>query len=133
MLHPVMTAALEDGERAVQIAVGIGKGVVQRIAHPGLGPQVDHPIEPLAGKERRHGGAIGEIAPLEAKSGQWQQQCQPCLLQADLVVVVEVVEADHLMAVATEPLRHMEADEAGGAGDQILHRVCSRLSPRPMA
>ena len=139
VLHPVMAAPLQHREGAVEIAVGVGEGVVQRIAHPGLGPQVDHPIEPLAGKERRHGCAIGEVHPLEAKTGQWQQQGQPRLLQADLVVVVEVVQANHLMAVAAEPLRHMEADEAGGAGDQIFHCCCSshspaaRLSPRPMA
>ena len=43
-------------------------------------------------------------------------------LQAHVVVVVEVVEADDLVAAREQLLRGVEADEAGGAGDEDLHR-----------
>ena len=85
------------------------------------------------------GDPIGEIQALEAKAGQGAEPCEACLLQAHLVVVVEIVDADHLMTVVAVPLPHMEADESGGTGDQIFHCRCSlcspvaRLSPRPMA
>jgi len=140
---PVMAASLQHRQGTGEVAVCVGKGVVQGVAHPGLGTEVDHPIEPLpgtlAGKECRHGLPVREIATLEAKPGQRQEPGQARLLQAHLVVVVEIVETDHLVALLDEPLRQVKPDEAGGAGDEILHcafsrmRACSRLLPRPMA
>lgn len=135
----MMAAPFEDGEGPVEIAVGIGEGVVQRIAYPGLGAKMDHPIELLPNEQGRDGLPVREIAALEAKTGQLQELRQPRLFQAHLVVVIEIVEADDLMPFVTEPLRHMKADKAGSAGDQVLHcafsSACafSRLSPRPMA
>ncbi|MNH27213.1 hypothetical protein D3C79_873160 [compost metagenome] len=128
-----MAASLQHSEGAGEVAVGVGEGVVEGIAHPGLGAEVDHPFEPLPGKQCRHGGAIGEIEALEAKAGQGAEAREARLLQAHLVVVIQVVDADHLMALGTEPLRQVKADEAGGAGDQVFHWGRSRLSPRPMA
>ncbi|MNE21338.1 hypothetical protein D3C80_1144930 [compost metagenome] len=100
---------------------------------------MDHPLELLPGKQLRHGDPVGEIEAFKAKAGQGAEPREARLLQAHLVVVVEIVDADHLMTVVAEPLRHMEADESGGTGDQIFHCRCSsrnpvvRLSPRPMA
>jgi hypothetical protein len=66
-------------------------------------------------RDRRDRGARSEnraeAEPREAR-----------LLQAHLVVVVEVVDADHLVAVGAQPPRQVKADETGGAGDEVLHR-----------
>ena len=70
MLDPVMVASLQHSESAGEVAVGVGEGVVEGIAHPGLSTQVDHPLEPPAREQLGHGDPIGEIQALEAKAGQ---------------------------------------------------------------
>jgi hypothetical protein len=48
MLNRVMAAAFEDVHEADQIAVDVGVGVEQRVAHAGLGGQMDHSLETFA-------------------------------------------------------------------------------------
>ena len=57
---------------------------------------------------------------MKRKSGVLEPR-QPRVLQLDVVVVVEVVEADHLVAARQQALRDVHADEAGGAGDEDFH------------
>ena len=53
---------------------------------------------------------------------------QPRLLQFDIVVVVQAVEPDNLIAALQQALRDMRTDETGGAGDQDFHprRILTR-------
>ena len=46
---------------------------------------------------------------------------QPCELQVDVVVLVEVVEPDDGVAAREQALCDVHADETGGAGDEDLH------------
>ena len=46
---------------------------------------------------------------------------QPGLLEIDVVIVVEVVDADHLVAASQQDLGDMHADKAGGTGDENFH------------
>src|SRR5215469_15464179 len=50
------------------------------------------------------------------------QLIEPRGLELRIVVAVQVVEPDHLLAALEEPLRRVIADEARRAGDQNLHR-----------
>jgi hypothetical protein len=52
MLNRVLAAAFEDVHEADQIAVDLGVGVEQRVAHTGLCSQVDHPLETFTGEQR---------------------------------------------------------------------------------
>jgi tRNA threonylcarbamoyladenosine modification (KEOPS) complex Cgi121 subunit len=54
MLHAAVAAALKHIHEAHQIAVDVGIGIEQRVAHPGLRRQVDHALETFVGKQRRH-------------------------------------------------------------------------------
>ena len=49
------------------------------------------------------------------------QARQARLLQSHVVVVIEVVEPDDLVAPREQPLRRVRADEAGRAGHEHLH------------
>ncbi len=46
---------------------------------------------------------------------------QPVTLEADRVIVIEVVDADDLVPVAKKPPREMRSDEAGDPGEDDLH------------
>ena len=50
----------------------------------------------------------------------WCQSRQPVELEARVVVIVEVVQPQHLIAALQQRQRHMHADESGSAGDQNL-------------
>ena len=50
-----------------------------------------------------------------------QQALQPGFLQADIVVIVEVVEARNSVTARQQLLAEVVADKAGGAGDEDVH------------
>ncbi|MCY1441872.1 hypothetical protein D9M71_582110 [compost metagenome] len=99
------------------------------VPYAGLGSEVDDLLEGVAGEQFEQSGLVGDIQALEAEAGAGRQPIEPRLLERHAVVVVEVVDADHLMAFRAQAQGGVEADEAGGAGDQHFHGH----SPRPMA
>jgi hypothetical protein len=46
------------------------------------------------------------------------QDVQPRALQRGIVIIVEVIEADHRAALGEQPARDVEADEPRNSGDQ---------------
>ncbi len=121
MPDAVLAAPLQHCQHAGEVALAVGKRVFQRVAHPRLGAQVDHPLELPLGKQGGHASLVRQLALHEAKMGEGGQHRQASLLEAHLVVVVEVVEPHHLMTRLAQPSGHVKTDKAGGAGDQILH------------
>jgi len=121
VFHPVLPASLQHVANAHQVALQVGPGVLQRVAHPGLRGQVDHALRPVAGKQRVQARGIGNVAFGEGKARVGAELCQPGMLQARVVVRVEVVDADDLIAALQQLLGHVHADEAGAAGDEDFH------------
>jgi hypothetical protein len=68
MLHRIVPAALEDVQEADDVRVDVGVRVDQRVAHAGLRREVDHAIEPLTRKQRRHAIPVGDVATLEPEA-----------------------------------------------------------------
>jgi len=58
------------------------------------------------------------------------QQCQPCLFQTDIVVVVEIVETDNRVTPGQQALGRMKANEARGSGDEDFKIRHLKLSSR---
>jgi hypothetical protein len=119
--HRVLAAGLQDVQEAAEVGLAIGVRMGDGVAHPGLGGQVHHAVEALGREQRLHPGAVGHVQALEAKARLRRQPGQPGLLERRVVVVVEVVDADHLVAARQQALGHVHADEAGRAGDQDFH------------
>ena len=61
---------------------------------------------------------IGEVQLNERESFTRPELCQSSFLQSDVVVIVEIVEADDMVASVQEAHRHMESDESRGSGDK---------------
>ncbi len=72
MLHLVVAAALKDVDEADQVAVDVGMRILDRVAHTGLGGQVDHLVELFLGEQFLHPGAVAhvELDETEARHGQ---------------------------------------------------------------
>jgi hypothetical protein len=87
--------------------------VVDRVADAGLGGEVNDDAETVGGEEGFHLAAVGEVDAGEGEGVALLEPFEPGLLEGRVVVVVEVVEADHLAALTEEALGEVEADEAG--------------------
>ena len=118
MLNRVLAAALEDVHEAHQIAIDVGVGVEQRVAHTGLGRQVNHALETFSGEQRGHRRPVGDVHLDEAKIALPRQAGQAGALEANVVLVVEVVDADDRVTATQEAQRGVHADETGGAGEE---------------
>lgn len=124
-----MPRQFEQVDVADQVGLDIGVRVFDRIAHPGLGPQVDDAVDPLSLQRAVQRGEIGEIDLVKGKPPAMRrdQPVQPVLLQADLVIIVEIVDPHHFIAAFQQAVRQGGTDEPGNAGNQNAHgNSCDR-------
>ena len=106
--------------RALDVAVDVRERVLDAVAHAGLRAEVDHAREFLGGEQLRHAVAVGEIELDELEVSVALEDGEPRVLQRDVVVLVEIVEPDDLVAALEQQLRRVKADESGRAGDEYL-------------
>ena len=117
----LMAAGLQHRTKADQIALDVHAGILNRIAHPRLGGQVNHPIRGVGGHQGGQGADIGhiELRKVELpRLGDGLQPLQAGPFEGGVVLGVEVVETHHPLATLQQPLHHGRTDEAGRPGDQ---------------
>ncbi len=91
-----------------------------RVAHARLRGEVHHALELLAARTAPPCPCWSARSSFTKRNfGCFLQLREARLLQRDVVVLVEVVEADDLVAARQQLLRDVGADEAGRAGDEI--------------
>jgi hypothetical protein len=108
---------------ADQIGLDIGPRIFDRVAHPGLGAEVDDPVEAGAVQCPLERFVVREVR-LDRGKGLAVVAAElgiPVALQGDAVIIVEIVDSCDLVAAAQETVGDVMADEAGGAGDEDLH------------
>jgi hypothetical protein len=76
----------------------IGHGIGKRIAHPGLGGQIHHALGAMDVEDLGQSGAVCDIEPHVGVVRMIEGARQPCLLEPDVIVVVEIVDPDHGVA-----------------------------------
>jgi len=121
MLHAMVAAAFQDVAEADQVGVDIGGRVLQRVAHPGLGGQVDHALRLVLAEHPLHRLAVADVHALLGEALVILDPRQPRLLQRHVVVVVQVVDADDLVAAFQQTQGQRIADKAGGSGNEYFH------------
>lgn len=114
----MLAAALQHMAKAQQVGIRVVVGLVDGVAHPCLGGQVQHALGLHLIKQRGHAGAIGQIQLDKAEVGVALQLRQPCLFERNIVVAVEVVDADHGQAPLQQAQGAVHADKTGSAGDE---------------
>ena len=89
------------------------------MAHPGLGRQMDGPVDSaLPIDQLEQGLAVGNVELTKRESVAPLEPLQARPLQGGIIVIVQVVDPDHLFATAKQRLADVIADEPGGAGDE---------------
>lgn len=71
-----------------------------------------HVGKPVRGEQRSGARAVGDVALLEAKSGERRKLFKPRALQGRIIIGVEIVEADHGAALLQQPVHHVIPDES---------------------
>ena len=115
-----VAAGFEDVVETGQVGVYVGVRVGDAVAHTGLGGQVDHDVRLVDLEQDLDHSFIGNIGLDKREVGELLQFGQAGLLDADIVVVVHVVDADDggVRLPGQQALGQVGADEAGGAGDE---------------
>ena len=121
MIDAAVAAALQYVQEPHHIAGHIGVRVDGRVAHAGLGGQIDHALGTALQKEAADTFRVGDVHPGVRIARPRFQPGQPRFLQRHVVIVVEVVDADHLVSPVEQAPGHRRTDEPGGAGDQDSH------------
>jgi hypothetical protein len=124
MPDPMMPARFQDIDESFDVARHIGLRIDQRVADARLRRQVDDDLELLAGVQLAEPGAIGQIHAHEAKSLNPLELAQARLLQRDIVVVIQIVEANDRPPLLQQPAGQVKTDETRHADDQDRHVRC---------
>jgi hypothetical protein len=125
MLSAGVPAPLEDVEKANDIAVDVHMRILERVAHAGLGREMDDALRPFALEELCHSPSVGNVELDEPETGLRCKLRQPGLLQGNIVVVVEIVQPENVVAANEEPLRDMHSDESRCSRDEDFQMTVS--------
>ena len=110
-----MAAALENVTKTHQVAVDVSLGVFNTVAHSCLGGKIDHGIKLLGGKQLRQSLAVGDVHFDETELS--RQFGQTGMFEANVVIVVEIVEPDDLVSPFDQAFRYIIADKPCGSCD----------------
>jgi len=125
----VVAAQFEDVGEGLHVVAHELVRMVDRVPHTGLGREVAHPglragdaaDEVVEGVLQ--GLPVADVGTHQAEVGLLLEDRVAPLLELGVVVRIEVVVADHLVAALKQGPGHMEADESGAAGQQDLHKT----------
>lgn len=93
----MVAAGLEHVEEADEVALEVGARVLDGVADTRLGSEVHHYIEAVLGEQALDEGGVAQVAAHEGEAAVGVglgQHAQARVLDAGVVVAVEVVEAD---------------------------------------
>ena len=116
---------LHHVEGADDVAVEIGARVFEGIAHAGLGCEMDDDVRLELFGDGPEQGLILEKALRRREPLVLKEHLVAALLQGDVVIIRHPVVAMNAQALCKQEPCEMEADEAGGAGDEDAHQTCS--------
>ena len=113
MSRRVRPSRFEQLERAGEVRLEVGAGIVDRVAHPRLSREVDDHVGTLAGEEVAQQAGILQPGLHGSEPGMLRQHGVAPLFQRDVVIVGHCVEAGDARALVQKPFRKVVADEAG--------------------
>ena len=124
VLDRVVAAGLEHVEEAYQVALEVGARVLDGVADARLRGEIHDDIEAVLGEQALDEGGVAQVAAHEGEAALCVglgQHAQARVLDAGVVVAVEVVETDdNVIGLLEQLLDEERADEAGRSGDEYF-------------
>lgn len=131
VLDRVVAAGLEDVEEADEVALQVSARILDGVAHARLRSEVNHDVEAVLREQALNQRGVAEVALHEREAAvliRLGEHRQAGLLDAGVVVAVDVVQADDHVVGLLEQLLHQERpDETGGPGNEnlSLSHICT--------
>ena len=129
----MVAAGLKDVEEADEVALEVGARVLDGVANARLRGEVHHDVEAVLGEQALDEGGVAKVAAHESEAAVGVglgQHAQARVLDAGVVVGVDVVEAGDVPLIADEPRREERSDEAGGTGHKNCFTTHFTLHPK---
>ena len=114
-----VSTGLEKVRERDDVALDVGVRIDQRIPNAGLRGQVHDAVERVIGEQPIDGFPVGQIAADVDEVRVFGQDRRSVVLERNPVVVVPVVDPHDPVAPVQQPPGEVEADEAGGPGDEV--------------
>ena len=110
----------EQVERAGDVGIDVKLRLADRRPHARASGEVDDGVEPTFTHDPAHGVRVAQVRVVEhdvvTHGG------EVAVLDARIVIIVEVVEHGDPVAVGQQGLDQMRADESGAAGNEDFHK-----------
>ena len=120
MRNGTVTRQFQNVEMPRNVRMDIGCGIFERIAHPGLGTQMDDPVNRLVGK--RMGQRIGvgkiDIDKLICIGMLRLKACDARALQVERIIGREIVDSNYPLAAFQQSVSDVHSDKASRTGDE---------------
>ena len=130
MLHGIAPRDLEHVERAGNVRLDISARIIQTVAHAGLRREMHDYVRLRGLCDGRETLLVREHGHVRREAVRLRQNFVALFLQRHVVIGREPIDARHHMAVGEQALRKMEADKAGGAGDQKTQNASPVIAGR---
>jgi hypothetical protein len=123
----LVTTALENIQEGTEIRRPVDEGLFDRVPDASLSREMNHALGPLGCEECAGLIGIRQIESVLAKIGLLSDSLEARVFQANVVVVVQAVDADHLIPSCKESLCDRGADKSRRSCHQDLHGVARCL------
>jgi len=139
MLHLAVPAAFENIQKTDDVGIDVLVGVVEGVAHAGLGGQMYDPVEAAFLEKAFHRRPVFQLHPYKAEFRifaalyrrspgfgltVYSQFIQAGEFEFRVVIAVDGIYAYDAVAFFEEALCRVKAYETGGAGDEDAHLIC---------
>src|SRR5689334_425134 len=123
MAHLPLARELEHVAMPDEVRSNVSLRVLDAVAHACLGPEVDDVVESVGASEPLQRLGIREVDALEpeAIAVLALKATEARLLQCGIVIIIEIVDADDLVAAFEKCARSGCSDETRSSRDQNSH------------
>lgn len=104
MFDLVVSAGFEDIGETYNVGVYVGVGVFKTVANASLCCEVDDGGEVVFVEQLLHGRSSFQSNVMEGKARMSLQVLQSCFLQIHIVIIIEIVYSDNIVAIVQQPL-----------------------------
>ena len=118
MLQPEVPAGLEDVQEPDQVALQIRIRVRDAVPHSRLRGKVYDLVELLRREQPVDRLLVGQVHLPDLQP----EGLAPAFLQTDVVIIVVIVDSDHLIPPLLERVHELGTDKTGRAGHEYFHR-----------
>lgn len=110
--------AFEQVESRDGVGAHVDVRVLDACPDSGAGGEVDDRIEAVVGEDPVEGLTVLDIDLVKSETVVAEQRLKPVTLQSDVIVVIQIVEADDFVTCIEGQLGGLGSDEACAASDQ---------------